>query len=172
MSTSPASVEYAARRNIPIIVGGPTAVMGQAPHVVRLWREKMEQFGHEHAHIDPPVSMNIYVAPTMEEAERDPLGLEDFSTKILAKIGSPIGADGTIPPGYEEWANRQRDRETVAEARRTSGIPALRDIPRTSSRSVWSRSRSWESTTYSAASASPDWPAKRQSAPSRCSHRT
>ena len=129
VSTSSASVEYAASRNIPIIVGGPTAVMGQAPHVVRLWREKMEEFGHEHAHIDPPVSMNIYVAPTMEEAERDPLGLEDFSTKILAKIGSPIGADGTIPPGYEEWANRQRDREMVAEARRTAGIPALRGTP-------------------------------------------
>ena len=54
VSTSAASVEYAASRNIPIIVGGPTAVMGQAPQVVRLWREKMEQFGHEHAHIDPP----------------------------------------------------------------------------------------------------------------------
>ena len=103
--------------------------MGQAPEVVRLWREKMEQFGNEHAHIDPPVSMNIYVAPTMEEAEKDAIGLEDFSTKILAKIGSPIGADGKIPPGYEEWANRQRDREMVVEARRTAGIPALRGTP-------------------------------------------
>ena len=129
VSTSPASVEFAASQNIQVIVGGPTAVMGQAPHVVRLWREKMEQFGHEHTHIDPPVSMNIYVAPTMEEAESDPIGLEDFSTKILARIGSPIGKDGKIPAGYEVWANRQRDREMVAESSRTAGIPALRGTP-------------------------------------------
>ena len=129
VSTSPASVEFAASQNIQVIVGGPTAVMGQAPQVVRLWREKMEQFGHEHAHIDPPVSMNIYVAPTMEEAESDPIGLEDFSTKILARIGSPIGKDGKIPAGYEVWANRQRDREMVAESSRTAGIPALRGTP-------------------------------------------
>ncbi|HEY7492267.1 MAG TPA: LLM class flavin-dependent oxidoreductase, partial [Candidatus Tectomicrobia bacterium] len=30
VSTSPASVEYAASRNIPVIVGGPTDIMGQA----------------------------------------------------------------------------------------------------------------------------------------------
>jgi alkanesulfonate monooxygenase SsuD/methylene tetrahydromethanopterin reductase-like flavin-dependent oxidoreductase (luciferase family) len=129
VSTSPASVEYAASRNTPIIVGGPTAVMGQAPEVIQRWRGDMDRFGHEHSHIDPPVAMNIYVTPTMEEAETDPVGLEDFSTKILAKVGSPIGKDGRIPKGYEQWANRQRDREMTSESSRHAGMPLLRGTP-------------------------------------------
>ena len=83
VSTSPASVEYAASRQIQVIAGGPTDIMGQAPQVIRLWREKMEQFGHAHAHIDPPMSKSIYVAPTMEEAEQDPIGLDGFSSRIF-----------------------------------------------------------------------------------------
>ena len=70
VSTSPASVEFAASRKIQVIAGGPTDIMGQAPQVIKLWREKMEEHGHEHAHLDPPMSKSIYVAPTMEEAEQ------------------------------------------------------------------------------------------------------
>ena len=54
VSTSPETVDYAASRNMQIIVGGPTAVMGQAPDVVKLWHSKMESYGHEHDHLDPP----------------------------------------------------------------------------------------------------------------------
>ena len=129
VSTSPASVEYAASLNTPIIVGGPTAIMGQAPQVIQLWRQKMEEFGHDHSNIDLPVSTNMYVAPTMEEAERDPIGLEDFSTKILAKIGSPAGKDGKMPKGYDSWSNRQRDREMASEATRSAGLPRLIGTP-------------------------------------------
>ena len=125
VSTSPETVDFAASKNIQIIVGGPTAVMGQAPDVVRLWHSKMEEYGHKHDHLDPPVSTGVYVAPTMEEAERDSIGLDDFSTKILARIGSPIGKDGSVPKGYEQWANRQRDREMATEAARTAGMPKL-----------------------------------------------
>ena len=129
VSTSPETVDFAARKNIQIIVGGPTAVMGQAPDVVKLWHSKMEEYHHEHDHLDPPVSMGVYVAPTMEEAEQDPVGLADFSTKILAQIGSPIGKDGKPPKGYEHWANRQRDRQMASEASRTGGIPKLYGTP-------------------------------------------
>ena len=129
VSTSPETVDYAASRNMQIIVGGPTAVMGQAPDVVKLWHSKMESYGHEHDHLDPPVSMGVYVAPTMEEAERDPVDRADFSTKILARIGSPIGKDGKAPKGYEHWANRQRDRKMASEAARTGGVPSLYGTP-------------------------------------------
>ena len=40
---------------------------------MRLWHERMEHYGHPHEHIDPPVSANVYVAPTMEEAEGEGL---------------------------------------------------------------------------------------------------
>ena len=129
VSTSPESVDYAASRNIQIIVGGPTAVMGQAPDVVKLWRSKMDEYGNTYKPTDPPVSMGVYVAPTMEEAERDAVGRADFSTKILAKVGSPIGKDGKVPKGYEHWANRQRDREMSSEASRTAGVPKLFGTP-------------------------------------------
>ena len=127
VSTSPASIEYAASKQIPVMVGGPTAIMGQAPQVVKLWHENMAKLGHPHEHIDPPVSLDIYVAPTMEEAEQDPIGKDDFSLKILAKIGSPLAKDGTVPKGYDVWANRQKDREAAAAA--GSSIPKLRGTP-------------------------------------------
>ncbi len=129
VSTSPESVDYAAGRNIKILVGGPTAVMGQAPDVVRRWRGRMDEHGHAYEPTDPPVSMGVYVAPTMEEAERDPIGRSDFSTKILAKVGSPIGKDGKVPKGYEHWDTRQRDREMSDEAARTAGMPKLYGTP-------------------------------------------
>jgi alkanesulfonate monooxygenase SsuD/methylene tetrahydromethanopterin reductase-like flavin-dependent oxidoreductase (luciferase family) len=128
VSTSPASVEYAASRNIQVIVGGPTDIMGQAPQVVQLWREQMEKYGHAHAHIHPPVSKSIYVAPTLEEANTDPIGREDFSLKILAQIGSPLSKDGRIPPGYETWANRQQDRARALDPGH-AGLPPLRGTP-------------------------------------------
>jgi alkanesulfonate monooxygenase SsuD/methylene tetrahydromethanopterin reductase-like flavin-dependent oxidoreductase (luciferase family) len=129
VSTSPETVDFAASKNFQIIVGGPTAVMGQAPDVVKLWHTKMEEHGHRHDHLNPPVSMGVYVAPTMEEAEQDPHGLDDFSTKVLAQIGSPIGKDGRPPKGYEHWANRQRDRQMATEAARTGGMPKLYGTP-------------------------------------------
>ena len=109
ISTSPTSVEFAARKNISPILGGPTSVMGQAVDVLNLWRGKMDEFGHDHTIVDVPAAMNIYVTPTNEEAERDAAELADFSKKILLKIGSP-GKDGKMPKGYESWVTRQKDR--------------------------------------------------------------
>ena len=135
VSTSPASVEFAASRQIQVIAGGPTDIMGQAPQVIQLWREKMEEHGHEHAHLDPPMSKSIYVAPTMEEAETDPIGLEDFSSRILRSIGSngapigmPMDKDGNIAKGYEAWANRQNDRDRRDDLGH-AGLPPLRGTP-------------------------------------------
>ena len=135
VSTSPASVEFAASRQIQVIAGGPTDIMGQAPQVIKLWREKMEQFGHAHAHLDPPMAKSIYVAPTMEEAERDPVGLDNFSSRILSSIGSngsaiglPMDKDGNIPPGYEAWLSRQRDRDRRDDPGH-AGLPPLNGTP-------------------------------------------
>ncbi|MCZ6872717.1 MAG: LLM class flavin-dependent oxidoreductase [bacterium] len=117
VSTSPSSVEYAASRQIQIMVGGPTDIMGQATQVVKLWHEKMEAFGHAHEHIDLPVAKRIYVAPSMEAADSDLAGLQDFSNNVMrsigntgAPIGMPIDKDGNLPKGYEAWAGRQQDR--------------------------------------------------------------
>ena len=89
VSTSPESVDYAAKLGVPIIVGGPTTTLGQTPQVVRLWHERMERYGHPHEHVDPPVSVNIYVAPTMEEAERDIAGLEARIDEEFHRVGNP-----------------------------------------------------------------------------------
>ncbi len=135
VSTSPASVEFAASRQIQVIAGGPTDILGQAPQVIQRWREKMDQYGHPHAHLDPPMSKAIYVAPTMEEAEQDPIGLEDFSSRILrsvgntgAPIGMPTDKNGNVPKGYEHWANRQQDRERRDDPGH-AGLPPLRGTP-------------------------------------------
>ena len=127
VSTSPASADAAAKRGLPVILGGPTATMGQASEALATWRARMEHYGHPHAHLDPPVLMNVYVAPTKEEAERDPAGFENFTVNVLAKVGSPARKDGTFPAGYESWATRQQDREIASTSgtRRLSGTPDM-----------------------------------------------
>ena len=95
VSTSPESVDYAASKAMPIMVGGPTAVMGQVPQVLEMWHERMEHYGHPHEHIDLGVAQDVYVAPTMEEAERDIAGLEDVINAEFHRIGNPKSASGT-----------------------------------------------------------------------------
>ena len=125
VSTTPETIDFAASKGLTVMVGGPTAILGQAPDVIKTWRSKMDQYGNKHDHIDPPVQLPIYVAPTMEEAMNDPKGYDDFSLKILSKIGTPIKKDGTIPKGYDQWVNRQKDRQGV----QNSEIPLLRGTP-------------------------------------------
>ena len=129
VSTSPESVDYAASRAIPVMLGGPTASMGQVPEVMARWHERMEHYGHPHEDIDLPVAMSIYVAPTMEEAENDMVGLGDHLAKIFAQIGTPIGKDGRVPKGYEHWVHRQKDREQGVEVQRQAGILPLIGTP-------------------------------------------
>jgi len=135
ISTSPETVDWAASQRIQPILGGPTDIMGQAPAVLQRWRERMDAYGHPHAHLQPPMAKGIYVAPTMEEALQDPIGLEDFSSRILRSAGSagtpigmPIDKNGNLPQGYEAWANRQRDRERRDDPGH-AGLPPLRGTP-------------------------------------------
>jgi alkanesulfonate monooxygenase SsuD/methylene tetrahydromethanopterin reductase-like flavin-dependent oxidoreductase (luciferase family) len=81
------------------------------------------------------MAKGIYVAPTMEEALNDPVGLEDFSSRILRSIGSsgaqiglPVDQHGHLPTGYEAWAHRQRDRERRDDPGH-AGLPPLRGTP-------------------------------------------
>ncbi|WP_289085069.1 MBL fold metallo-hydrolase, partial [uncultured Sulfitobacter sp.] len=97
-------------------------------------KRKMDEYGHPHDHLDPPMSKSIYVAPTMEEAENDPIGLEDFSSRILRSdgtngaIGMPTDRNGNVPKGYEHWANRQNDRDRRDDLGH-AGLPPLRGTP-------------------------------------------
>ncbi len=129
VSTSPETVDYAASQGLPIMGGGPTAVMGHTPDVIRLWRERMDFYGHPHEHVRIPVSMSAYVAPTAEEAESDPLPYQDYTVKMLAKLGSPGDKTGKMAKGFERWGDRQRDRETLAEQNEKIGLQPLRGTP-------------------------------------------
>jgi len=110
VSTSPESVDFAASQDMPIIVGGPTAAMGQVPEVLRLWHDRMEHYGNAHEHIDLGVAVDIYVAETMEKAQSDIAGLEDVIEEEFARVGHPRTADGKTPADYKHWATRDGDR--------------------------------------------------------------
>ncbi len=129
VSTSPESVDYAAKLAVPIMVGGPTTTLGQTPQVVRLWHERMEHYGHPHEDIDIPVSAGVYVAPTMEEAESDIKGLEARIDEEFHRIGNPADKDGNIPDNYKHWVHRDRDREIAGERAREEGILPLVGTP-------------------------------------------
>ncbi len=81
------------------------------------------------------MSKAIYVAPTMEEAESDPVDLENFSSRILSSVGNtgaaigvPMDKNGNVPPGYEHWVNRQSDRDRRDDPGH-AGLPPLRGTP-------------------------------------------
>lgn len=83
----------------------------------------MDEYGHPHAHIDPPVSGgHVYVAPTMAEAENPP-GEPDFMNRFLRDIGSPAAKDGSLPSTHVAWTNRQKDREAAVTGR--LGLPLV-----------------------------------------------
>ncbi len=129
VSTSPESVDFAASKGMAIMVGGPTAVMGQVPQVIAMWRERMEHHGHPHEHIDLGVAQNLYVAPTMEEAERDIAGLEDVIDAEFLRIGNPKDAAGQMPEDYKHWRHRDKDRLQGGEKAREAGILPLVGTP-------------------------------------------
>ena len=116
-------------RGLPIMVGGPTATMGQIPEVIALWHERMEHYGHPHDHIDLGVAQNIYVAPTMEEAETDIAGLEEAIDAEFLRIGNPKNATGALPKGFEQWKHRDQDRIYGGEKARELGIMPLVGTP-------------------------------------------
>jgi alkanesulfonate monooxygenase SsuD/methylene tetrahydromethanopterin reductase-like flavin-dependent oxidoreductase (luciferase family) len=130
VATTPASVEAAARRGIPIMVGGPTDIMGAAPQVIELWRSKMCEFGNDPAGIDLPCSkLGIYVAPTDAEAEAD-MAAQDlmWDVKLLAQDGmqptAPRGQEG-FAPGYEVWESRIREHTKNANQPNRGGPPLI-----------------------------------------------
>ena len=129
VSTSPESVDYAAKIGVPIMVGGPTTTLGQTPRVVQMWHERMEHYGNPHEHIDLPVSANVYVAPTMEQAENDIKGLEARINEEFYRIGNPADKDGNIPDNYKHWVHRDRDRQVAAVRAREEGIRPLIGTP-------------------------------------------
>jgi len=126
----------AAKRNVRLLVGGPTDIMGIAPQVVERWRDAMIDYGHDPAGVDIPCAKGIYVAPTDEEAEADIAAVDKFwDLKLLSQIGSPISPSGEIPKGYEHWAMRTSDRENTLKLN-TAGTAALVGSPDTVARRI------------------------------------
>lgn len=109
---TPATIDMAASRGLPLLVGGPSDIMGIAPQVIERWRNGMVSHGHDPSGIHIPVAKGFYVAPTDEEAHADMATSDaEWDLRILAQVGSPLSPSGEIPPGYESWVDRQKHRE-------------------------------------------------------------
>lgn len=110
-TASPGTIDMAASRGLPLMVGGPTDIMGLAPQVIERWRNGMVEHGHDPSGIEIPVAKGSYIAPTDEEAEQDMAAADaEWDLRLLGQIGSPISPAGDIPPGYENWVDRQKQR--------------------------------------------------------------
>jgi alkanesulfonate monooxygenase SsuD/methylene tetrahydromethanopterin reductase-like flavin-dependent oxidoreductase (luciferase family) len=131
VTASPETIEFAAQRGLRLLVGGPTDIMGIAPQVIGRWQTSMRAHGHDPSGIDLPCAKGIYVAPTDAEAEADVAAVDRFwDLKILSQIGSPISPSGEVPPGYEHWNMRMKDRESTIRLN-TAGTAALIGSPDT-----------------------------------------
>ena len=73
--------------------------------------------------------MNIYVAPTIEEAESDLIGLEDEIDAEFNRVGNPRSTTGAMPEAYKHWANREEDRKLAEERTGEEGILPLIGTP-------------------------------------------
>ena len=132
VSTTPSSVELAASRGVPIIVGGPTDVLGRAPQVIALWREKMREHGNDPEGYDLPCLQNVFVAETDEAAHTEIERIDSaWGLKVLQQVGSPIGRDGSSPEGYEQWVERWQQRTRAAGDPTRTEIPQLFGSPET-----------------------------------------
>ena len=134
VSTSPESVDYAAKIGVPILVGGPTTTLGQTPEVVRLWHERMEHYGNPHEHIDLPVSANVYVAPTMEEAENDIQGLGGQDQRGVPPHRQPRRQRRQFPRQLQALGTPRQGSQDIIRARQKRGHPSPRRHSRSSVR--------------------------------------
>jgi alkanesulfonate monooxygenase SsuD/methylene tetrahydromethanopterin reductase-like flavin-dependent oxidoreductase (luciferase family) len=131
LSASPATIDLAAKRNLRLLIGGPSDLLGIAPEVIRRWQEAMVSYGNDPTGIDIPCAKGIYVAPTDEEADADLASVDVlWDLKILEQIGSPISPSGEVPPGYEVWNMRQANRRARLEEN-TAGTARLVGSPDT-----------------------------------------
>ena len=111
VSVSPESIEFAASRGIPVMVGGPTDVLGRAPEVIALWQEKMREHGNDPEGYDLPCLQNMFVAESDEAAALALAHIDpEWSLRVLREVGSPIAADGAVPEGYQHWVGRWEQR--------------------------------------------------------------
>lgn len=126
VSITPESIEFAASRGVPVMVGGPTDVLGLAPQVIDYWRTKMVEYGNDPTGVDIPCAKGVYVAETDEQATADIDAVDQFwDLKLLQKFGSPISPSGELPRGYERWANRVKEHEKNALDPNRAGTPPL-----------------------------------------------
>jgi alkanesulfonate monooxygenase SsuD/methylene tetrahydromethanopterin reductase-like flavin-dependent oxidoreductase (luciferase family) len=126
VSITPESIEFAASRGVPVMVGGPTDVLGLAPQVIEYWRTKMVEHGNDPTGVDIPCAKGVYVAESDEQAAADIAAVDEFwDLKLLQKFGSPISPSGELPPGYERWANRVKEHEKNALDPNRAGTPPL-----------------------------------------------
>ncbi|GAA1858116.1 LLM class flavin-dependent oxidoreductase [Pseudonocardia ailaonensis] len=131
VSASPRSLELAASHNLRILVGGPTDIMGIAPQVIERWRQAMTNHGNDPSGKVLPCAKGIYVAETDEQAAADIAAIDQlWDVKLLSQIGSPLSPAGEVPPGYESWAMRVKDREKRVTDN-TTGTAALVGSPET-----------------------------------------
>jgi alkanesulfonate monooxygenase SsuD/methylene tetrahydromethanopterin reductase-like flavin-dependent oxidoreductase (luciferase family) len=132
VSITPESVRLAARRGLPVIVGGPTDVLGLAPQVIDLWRESMLACGRDPSGYDLPCLQIVYVAPSDAEAAEDMAGIDaEWSLRVLREVGSPIGEGGDVPAGYERWVGRWDQRQLESGRPVRSELPSLVGSPDT-----------------------------------------
>lgn len=132
VSISRASIDFAASQNIPVILGGPTDVLGLAPQVIRFWKERMAAYGHDPEAHEIPCSRGIYVAATDEQAAADLADVDvGWDHRLLQQIGSPLSKTGEIPPGYEDWVHRDRSKESTILNRDGPGTKPLIGSPET-----------------------------------------
>jgi alkanesulfonate monooxygenase SsuD/methylene tetrahydromethanopterin reductase-like flavin-dependent oxidoreductase (luciferase family) len=92
----------------------------------------MVEYGNDPTGIEIPCSKGVYVAETDEQAAADIAAVDQYwDLKLLQQVGSPLSPSGDIPPGYEEWAKRHKEREHNALDPTRAGTPPLIGSPAT-----------------------------------------
>ena len=129
VSTSPESVDNAAKRGLPIIVGGPTTTIGQTPQVVSLWHERMEHYGNPHEHIDLPSARTSTSRPPWSRPRTTSGASKTTSTKSSTASATPPTRTASFPKTTGTGSTATATASKPDERAREEGILPLIGTP-------------------------------------------
>ena len=101
----------------------PTDILGQAPEVIKLWRQKMDEYGHPHAHLDPPCPSQSTLPHHGGSRARPP------SVSRISRPASCAPSAATEPPSVCPWTRTGTSRRATSTGPTASQDRERRDDP-------------------------------------------
>ena len=106
-SASPETLEYAAKRGLPIMAGS-TVTVETAKRTYGQYHDYLTQYGRTSNGLESMLNRCVYVAESPRDAVDHPEEPMMWVRDIFNRVGTPA-KDGVYPKEYQAWQRRVRD---------------------------------------------------------------